>query len=104
MPTRIIRALMLGMLVLPAFAQGDLDQLRTMADQGNAEAQSNLGFKYADGRGVPQDNIQAYMWYNLAASNGADGAAKQRDQLAAKMSPGDLSEAQRLASEWKPKK
>ena len=44
MPTRIILAVMLSLLVLPAFAQEnyddlDIDQLKTMADQGDVEAQ-----------------------------------------------------------------
>ena len=46
MPIRMILALMLGMLVLPAFAQDDIDQLRVKADRGNAEAQYNLGLMY----------------------------------------------------------
>jgi len=62
---------------------------------------------YAKGRGVPQDYIQAYMWYNLAASNSRGDlrllAVKGRNQAAKEMTPEDLSEAQRLASEWKPK-
>ena len=77
------------------------------ADQGYALGQYNLGLMYAKGRGVPQDYIQAYMWYNLAASNSRGDlrllAVKGRNQAAKEMTPEDLSEAQRLASEWKPK-
>ena len=32
------------------------------AELGNAEAQTYLGYMYANGRGVPRDYIQAYMW------------------------------------------
>ena len=60
------------------------------------------------GEGVPQDYIQAHMWYNLSASNRTgderDIAVSNRDRVAEKMPPEDISEAQRLASEWKPKK
>ncbi len=67
---------------------------------------------YDNGRGVPQDYVQAHMWYNLAASRyrpGADRdlrdlAVKNRDIMAARMTPADVSKAQRLAREWKPKK
>ena len=108
MPTRIILALMLSLLVLPAFAQDDIDQLRLKAEQGDAEAQFNLGVMYDDGRGVPQDYIQAHMWYNLSASNRTgdkrDIAVSDRDRVAEKMPPEDISEAQRLASEWQSKK
>lgn len=63
---------------------------------------------YASGRGVPQNYI-AHMWYNLAASRAMDTAIHDiavinRDGVAAKMTPDQIAEAQRLASEWKPTK
>ena len=33
----------------------EIDELRTRAEQGDAEAQNNLGEMYEEGRGVPQD-------------------------------------------------
>ena len=69
---------------------------RLAADQGDFGAQNNLGHMYEHGLGVPQDYIQAHMWYNLA------GYAGFRDRLAEKMSPMQIAEAQRLAREWKP--
>ncbi len=82
---------------------------RKAAEQGNAGAQYNLGVMYGNGQGVPQDYAQAHMWYNLAASRfppgeGRDRAAKNRDIVAEKMTPAQISEAQKLAREWKPKK
>ena len=44
------------------------------------------------------------MWYNLAAAQGAGVAAKNRDRMAAKMTPEQIAEAQRLARRWKPTK
>jgi len=64
---------------------------------------------YEHGQGVPQDYVSAHMWLNLAATSRAtdpaarDEAAKERDMLAAKMTPAQIAEAQRLASELKPK-
>lgn len=43
---------------------------RRAAEQGNAEAQGNLGLMYLDGKGVLQDNIRAYIWLHTAASQG----------------------------------
>jgi hypothetical protein len=48
------------------------------------------------------------MWYNLAASRfppgeGRDLAVKNRDIIAEKMTPAQISEAQKLAREWSPK-
>ena len=81
---------------------------RKAADQGDANAQRNLGNMYEDGRGVPRDYIQAHMWRNLAASHLTDptnraNAVKNRDTVAAKMTPAQIGEAQRLVSAWKPK-
>jgi TPR repeat protein len=83
---------------------------RKAADQGFAYAQHNLGALYRDGRGVPQDYVQAHMWLNLAAARFdasekelRDRAAERRDQVAAKMTPAQIAEAQKLAREWKPK-
>ncbi len=81
---------------------------RKAAEQGMAEAQGNLGFIYEDGQGVPQDHVQAHMWFGLAASSfppgeDRDTAVKYRDIVAEKMTPAQISEAQKLAREWKPK-
>lgn len=46
------------------------NQAQQAAAQGNAEAQNNLGFLYAKGSGVPQDNVQAAKWYEKAAAQG----------------------------------
>ncbi len=78
---------------------------RIAADQGHAGAQFNLGVMYYHGRGVPRDFVQAHMWFNLAASRSPPGevrdkAAAVRDGLAAKMTPAQVAEAQRLAREW----
>ena len=77
---------------------------RQAAEQGNADAQGNLGLMYAKGEGVPQDNVEAHMWFNLAASRltgeHRERTVAVRDDLAARMTPADLSEAQRLAREW----
>ena len=77
---------------------------RLAADQGIARAQSNLGLLYENGEGVPQDYVQAHMWFNLAASRMASGhrqhAVDGRDRAAGQMNPTQIAEAQRLAREW----
>ncbi len=82
---------------------------RKAAAQGQAHAQNNLGLMYSKGQGVTQDYVRAHMWSNLAASRlpwgtERDKVVKNRDLLAAKMTPAQIAEAQRLAREWKPKK
>ncbi len=96
-----------------AYHRGDyatvVRELRPLAEQGIAKAQYNLGFMYANGRGVSQDHVQAHMWFDLAVSRFPPGefrdiAVKSRDSVAKWMTPAQISEAQKLAREWKPKK
>ena len=51
---------------------------------------------------MPQDYVQAHMWYNLATANGDKLAAEFRDGLAKQMALAQIAEAQKLAREWKP--
>jgi hypothetical protein len=69
------------------------------AEQGKAKAQYNLGVKYVNGQGVPQDNVYAHMWFNLAAVDGDEDASKNRDIVAKRMTTADISKAQSLARE-----
>ncbi len=96
-----------------ALQRGDyataLREFRLLAEQGDTSGQSQLGFMYRNGEGVPQDYVQAHMWFNLAASRTSPGegrgkAVKNRDIIAKMMTPAQISEAQKLAREWKPKK
>jgi len=43
---------------------------RIAADQGNADAQVNMGSFYENGRGVTQDYVEAMRWYRRAADQG----------------------------------
>jgi len=47
-----------------------LEDVRTCAEQGYAEAQVQLGYVYARGDGVPEDDAEALRWYRLAAEQG----------------------------------
>ncbi len=75
---------------------------RLAAKQGDARAQFKLGGMYYSGQGVPQDYVMAHMWLNLAAARSYEGAAKERDSVASKMTAEAIHEAQRLAREWRP--
>ena len=86
-----------------------MEWFRKAAEQGVADAQLHLGFMYYNRDGVPEDYVQAHMWFNLAASSSPPGkqrdiAAKARDLVAGLMTPAQISEAQKLAREWRPKK
>ncbi len=80
------------------------------AERGYSYAQFNLGTMCGAGRGVARDLVRAYMRYTLAVAGLSTSdsefhamAAKDRDDLAAKMTKAQIAEAQQLVREWKPK-
>ncbi len=44
---------------------------RPLGDHGNADAQTNLGFMFANGQGVRQNYAEAMKWFRLAADQGS---------------------------------
>ncbi len=46
------------------------DDLRKLAEQGDADAQWDMGYRYHNGQGVPQDDVQAVRWFQRAADQG----------------------------------
>ena len=55
---------------------------------------------YAEGEGVPQDNVLAYMWFNLAAAQGDEDAESGKAEIEEQMTREQIDEAQRLSREW----
>jgi hypothetical protein len=73
-----------------------------VAEQRKANAQHNLGMMYQNGEGVPQDFVQTNTWFNLTPARVHSQAEKERGNVAKIMTPFEIAEAQRLATEWKP--
>lgn len=85
-----------------AYDKGDYAQAiriwRPMAEKGNARAQTNLGYLYAEGRGVTQDYREAVKWYRLAA---AQGYADAQNNLGVMYANGDgVTQDYREAVKW----
>ena len=89
---------------------------RRAAVQGNAHAQYSLSWWYTVGLGVPRNYIEAYKWCDLAAAHSSDDIAgktvkvSDRDYcriqlsiLEQRMTPEQISEAQRLAAAFVPR-
>ena len=88
MPTRMTLPLILGLLVLPVFPQdepppttgstgevsGSIADLMSKAEQGDADAQFNLGFMYLMGEAIPLDYKEAFRWYRASAVQGKSSA------------------------------
>lgn len=65
-------------------------------------AQSGIAWYYEIGRGVSKDLVRAYMWYVLSAVGGDPDAAVSQEEVIKKMTPAQVSEAQRLIADYKP--
>ena len=74
------------------------------AEQDYTEAQHNLGAMYGAGQGVKRDYVLAYKWLNICAAKGDTGCESQRDLIAKKLKASQLTAAQRMSSEFTPKK
>jgi len=85
-----------------------LANLKTLAGQGDAEAQYRLGLRYFRGQGVPQNYVVACMWLYLAnaAATGDFGAETMRTrfEVYSMMMPEQVAEAQRMAIAWQKKR
>ena len=58
------------------------------------------GLCTAPGEGVPEDDVLAYMWYNLAAAQGNELAQGNKDTTERRMTREQIAEGQRLSTEW----
>lgn len=72
---------------------------RKAAEQGDADAQHNLGSMYKNGRGVSRDLVEAYASYSVAAANGSVVSAEKRDELEDELSRAQLNKAQQRGAE-----
>ena len=54
--------------------------------------------------GVPQDYVEAYKWYNIAAAQGGEFAIENRHKIANNMTPSQIADGQRLSREFVPRK
>jgi len=82
-----------------------INELFTLADQGDAQAQYALANRYADGDGIQRDNVLAHMWFGLAAerltSEERYEAIRARQRLDDEMFRHQVAESNRLARNWR---
>lgn len=79
---------------------------RLAADQGHAKGQGGLGLMYEYGLGgLPRDYVQAYLWYSLAIMTDSNiaTAVSDREVVSKKMTPAQISQAETLVKNWKPR-
>ena len=74
--TQLSAALVLFVLALtlsPSWAlaqDSEFQETRSRAEQGDADAQSQLGGMYGTGEGVPENDAEAVKWFRKAAEQG----------------------------------
>lgn len=80
------------------------------ADKGDIRSQNYMGLMYSQGEAVPQDMVQAHMWFSLAETSNRKKSASalqikkqaeiNRKAAEASMTPEQIKAAQALAQEW----
>jgi TPR repeat protein len=59
-----------------------------------------MGLCYAEGKGVPKDDVTAYMWLNLASAQGYPLAMPEKSDLTKRMTREQIAEGQKMSREW----
>ena len=62
--------LLVALIISNAFAAPNFEETMAAAKQGDADAQSRMGYAYAVGDGVLQDQSKALKWFKKAAYQG----------------------------------
>lgn len=77
-----------------AYQKGDyktaFQEYKAAAENGDALAQGKLAALYLYGRGTPVDYGKAYIWFEMAARQGDEYAARFRDAAAARLTIDEL--------------
>ena len=78
---------------------------RKAAEQGVEGAQYELGMMLTNGQGVEQNDCEAYVWLSIVATHPSDdpgprGAHLVREDIARRLTPLQLEEAQRRVRNW----
>ncbi|NLC70860.1 MAG: sel1 repeat family protein [Desulfuromonadaceae bacterium] len=72
------------------------------ARQDFGPAQLELGMLYEKGMWVPQDDLQAFLWYSLAAAKGEEKAVDCLESLKGRMDAQSQASANELLRKWRP--
>ncbi len=77
---------------------------RKAAEQGEAKAQAFLGVMYEYGLGLERNPVLAFAYYTMAAAADVPPAVNQKAQIMSQLTPSQIDEGQRLATQWSPGK
>lgn len=66
----IVFVFLIGISLLGEGNKASLEEIPKKAEQGNAEAQYQLGLRYLDGKDIQKDEVKAFEWFKKAAEQG----------------------------------
>ncbi|MGG2324654.1 tetratricopeptide repeat protein, partial [Salmonella enterica] len=72
------------------------------AERNLPDSQFNLAMLYETGRGVPQNQAEAYKWYALAVRNGDLEASRRMDFVRGRLSQNELAAVEKAVATWVP--
>lgn len=70
---------------------------RKVAEQGDANAQRNLGLYYIQEK---RDNVRGYAWILLSVKNGLEDLTSKLAELEKQMDKGEIERAKKLTGEY----
>jgi len=76
---------------------------RKAAEQGDVTAQATLGVLYSIGQGVPQSDVEAYYWLDLAASVRGpkqEQYAANRQMIGTHITTDELADVEERVAKW----
>ena len=73
------------------------NRYRKVAEQGDANAQRNLGLYYIQEK---RDNVRGYAWILLSVKNGLEDLTSKLAELEKQMDKGEIERAKKLAEEY----
>ena len=73
------------------------NRYRKVAEQGDANAQHNLGLYYIQEK---RDNVRGYAWILLSVKNGLEDSTSKLAELEKQMDKGEIERAKKLAEEY----
>jgi hypothetical protein len=79
-----------------------LDWYLSRAQNGDPDSQIEAARLLSSKSASSDDLIQACAWVTIAAKSGAREASRLRSRIMKRMTPKQVSEADRIAKDWKP--
>ena len=90
--------------IIPRDMEQAASWYRRAADQGDPTAQGTLGVLYSMGQGVPHDDVEAYFWFDLAASVKSPSQEKyaaNRQMIGERITTDELAGVEDRVAAWK---